>query len=302
MMFAVHSTISVFVVLFNASGMYFLRLTSNEGACNQMMILSSLSLCNVMLSIFWIIDALFVYLGARETVYFYRWFPFLAGQYLVWYAMILILTADRLVGCNFPIHHKIFVRREVILRIIGSCWLLGLTFAIVGSCIGYKSLRVEMNIHFWPYLDMFCLALFAGTYGSIFLVMARRRFSLQTTRSSDHNQFLLTVTALLVCFLTLEAIPSIVYAFTTSHSDLFKETVVIIYKINLLCDPLIYIFLQRKVRRIARSKLRSFYASVCLRKANQVYDVEKQTESNSMPVANLKWKRTLNQVQITKEN
>ena len=276
-----HSSISALVVLLNSSGIYFLRLTNKDGSCNQMMILVSLSSCNVFLAIFWMADLLFIHFKAEHTIYFYRWWPFLGGQYLVWYAMIIILTVDRFVGCNFPIQHKVFVRRTFILRTIVSCWLSSITLAVIGSCIAYHHLREAMNIYFWPYLDMLCLVLFAVTYGSIFCVLARRRFSLEATRSSDRSQFIITVTVLLISFLFLEAIPSIVYAFTNNHSDNFRNIILTAFRVNLLCDPLIYVFLQSKVRLIARTKLRSLYISLFRRDFNRVDDIQTQIELNS---------------------
>ena len=276
MIFELHSSILALVVLFNASGIYFLRLTTISVICNQMAILISLSSCNIMLAVFWMGDLLFMRFKARETNFFYRWWPFLGGQYLVWYSMIIMLTIDRFIGCNFPLQHKIFIRRKFIFRAIGSVWLLGLLFAVVGSCIGYSSLRKSMNYYFWPILDFLCLLLFLLTYGSILCVLARRRFVLQSTRNSHQSQFILTVTALLICFLTLEAIPSIVYAMLGLRSDTFDTTLSALYKINLLCDPLIYIFLQGKVRNIANIKLRPLYTLVFLKRSSRSYAVRKQ--------------------------
>ena len=281
MIFELHSSILVLAVLFNASGIYFLRLTTISRICNQMAILISLSSCNIMLAIFWMGDLLFMHFRARETNFFYRSWPFLGGQYLVWYSMIIMLTIDRFIGCNFPLQHKIFIRRKFIYRAIGSVWLLGLLFAVVGSCIGYSSLRKAMNHYFWPLLDSLCILLFLLTYGSILCVLARRRFVLQSNRNSHQSQFILTVTALLICFLTLEAVPSIVYSMIGLRSDTFDTTLSALYKINLLCDPLIYIFLQRKVRSIAKMKLRPLYVFVLWKRSSRTYEVKRQIELNT---------------------
>ena len=279
MIIIVHTCILFFVILFNTSGIFCLILANKQGACNQMMILISLSSCNILLSILWVGDMLFSHFDALETIFYYRWWPFLAGIYVVWYMMMILLTLDRFVGCNFPLKHKIFVRKKVILSAIGSSWAIGLSLGIIGSVAGSRSLRPSVRTYGWPTLDIMFLLSFVVTYGSIFCVLARRRFTITANRNSDQSQFILTVTALLVCFLALEAIPSLVSAFTKSHSETFEKALLTIYKANLLFDPLIYIFLQRKVRNFAIVKVRSFCAALLWRNSGSVNDVKDGIDS-----------------------
>ena len=226
---------------------------------------------------------LFSHYNAKETIFYHRWWPFLAGIYFVWYMMILLLTADRFLGCNFPLKHKLFVRKTFILGAIGIFWSVGLVLAIIGSVFGSGSLRTTVRKYGWPTLDILFLFLFAVTYGSIFYVLVRRRFSLQTNGSSDQNQFISTVTVLLVCFLALEAIPSLVNAFVKPLPDAYEDVLLVLYKVNLICDPLIYIFLQRKVRNFAIGNLRSLFTLTTFSKvSSQVYVVNHRIDSNTI--------------------
>lgn len=282
MIVAVHSCILFFVILLNTSGIFCLILTNKSRVCNQMMILVSLSSCNITLSILWTGDMLFAHYKAKETIFYHRWWPFIAGIYFVWYMMILLLTADRFLGCNFPLKHRLFIRKTFILGAIGVCWSIGLALAIIGSVFGSGLLRPTIRKYGWPTLDILFLLFFAVTYGSILCVLARRRSSLQTTRSSDQSQFISTVTVLLVCFVALEAVPSLVNAFVKPLPDAFESILLIIYKVNLICDPLIYIFLQRKVRRFAIAKLRSFFTLMTFsKKRTQVYVLKDRIQSNN---------------------
>ena len=275
------SCILTMVIIFNASGTYFLKLTNRNGSCNQMMILISLSACNIILSIFWLGDVVITHFDAKETMFYYRWWPFLGGSYIVWYLMILILTIDRFIGCNFPIKHKIFVRKRLILGTIIICWLFGLTLAVIGSLVGGTKLRPTITFYLWPTLDTLFMLLFVVTYGSIFCVLLRRRFKAHISHQNpDQSQFIVTVTALLFCFLALEAIPSIILVFLESPSTTFVKVQSTIYKINLLCDPLIYIFLQKKVRDVARDKLRRLAKILFCRTFNRLFDLEKQRNLN----------------------
>ena len=266
-------------MLFNTSGIFCLILVNKQGSCNQMMILISLSSCNILLSILWVGDMLFSHFDALETIFYYRWWPFLAGIYIVWYMMMILLTLDRFIGCNFPLKHIIFVRKKVILSAIGASWGIGITLAIIGSVVGSGSLRPSVRKYGWPILDSMFLLSFIVTYGSIFCLLARRRFTITASRNSDQSQFILTVTALLICFLALEAIPSLVSAFIKSPSEKFETALLTIYKVNLLCDPLIYIFLQRKVRNFALLKLRSFYVTLHCRMSSGMNDLKGESDS-----------------------
>ena len=282
MMIVAHSCILFLVIFFNACGVFCLMTLNKDGICNQVMILISHSTCNILLAIFWIGDMLFAHMNAVKTIWYYRWWPFLASIYLVWYLMIFLLTVDRFIGCNFPIRHKIFIRKRFILAAIGVCWSIGLTLAVIGSFVGSESLRPTVRKYGWPTLDILFLFLFVLTYGSIFFVIARRRFNVQTSRTSHQSQFILTVTALLTSFLMLEAIPSLVNAFLKRPHVTFEKILLTLYKVNLLCDPLIYIFLQRKVRNIAKTKLHSFSTVIFWSKFNQVYDMGGEIGSNSV--------------------
>ena len=205
--------ILVFVVSFNASGVYLLRLAFRNSNNNQILILISLSVCNVTLAIFWTGDTIITHYNVTDTRIYFRWWSFLAGVYLVWYTMILLLTADRFIGCNFPIKHKLFVRRSIFLWAILICWFFGLTFAVIGCVLGSRYFRPWAKSYLWPTLDVLFLLMFVVTYASIFVVLARRRFGLQLAHYSNQTQFIVTVTAILVSFLCLEAVPTLVFAF-----------------------------------------------------------------------------------------
>ena len=279
MIATLHSCILALVVIFNVSGIYLLKLTNSSGSCNQRMILMSLSSCNIVISFLWVGDMISIHFKATETKFYYRWWPFLAGTYIVWYAMILLLTIDRFIGCNFPIKHMMFVRKSVISGAIFVCWLIGLVLAVVGCLFGSSTLRPGARQYLWPSLDILFMLLFVATYGSIFRVLARRRFRISTSnQTSDQSQFIVTVTALLFCFLALEAIPSIIFVFLKSPSTTYVKLQSTIYKINLLCDPLIYVFLQQKVRAIAKQKFRTICSLIFWRKFHQQIDLERQRD------------------------
>ena len=164
-----------------------------------------------------------------------------------------------------------FVRRSIILRAILICWFFGLTFAVIGCVLGSRYFRPSAKSYLWPTLDVLFLLMFVVTYASIFVVLARRRFGLQLAHNSNQTQFIVTVTAILVSFLCLEAVPTLVFAFHELPTKSFDQVLLLVYKLNLLCDPLIYIFLQRRVRKLAADTFYRLYTCLLCKRIGRVY-------------------------------
>eukprot|EP00112_Aurelia_sp_Birch-Aquarium-sp1_P013211 Seg2798.2 transcript_id=Seg2798.2/GoldUCD/mRNA.D3Y31 product="hypothetical protein" protein_id=Seg2798.2/GoldUCD/D3Y31 len=170
-------------------------------------------------------------------------------------------------GCNFPIKHKVYVKKKYVRITIIVCWVVGVLIGVIGCPFDHIAVRNVYRTYIWIILDIIFLMLFTVTYISMFVYLARRRISGTQSVIADNQRFLKTVTALLVAFLLFETIPSLLsvickqcYRCHTLHK--IRD---FLYTIVLLCDPFIYVFLQPEVRKFVLSK----FCALCRRKESR---------------------------------
>ena len=265
-------TTLVLVVFFNSFGIYLLISLENEASI-QSMIVISLSATDITLAISWIIEEQVIYHGvSTASMVFHVIWSLKAGVYLTWYTMIYLLTLDRFFGCNFPLRHRILIRRMIVRKIVIACWITGFLIGTLQCFHPSVRLRFVYKQYVWAILDFTFLVLFAVTYFSIFIRLIKSRRTVgHNNQATQSNKFLYTVFGLLVVFILFECIPTIIVVFWRQRTLLFEQIKTWLYSLNLLFDPLLYIFLQAEVRNLAGKKICS---SCKFRRRRREYDIE----------------------------
>ena len=142
----------------------------------------------------------------------------------MWYAMIFLITLDRLLGCNFQIKHKVFIRTNFIYSCLVVSCIIAILFIVIVSIINNKSLGEIFERFVWPVIDFCFLALLIATYASIFLYLKRqRRSAVCNSQDKDHHKFIYTVTGLITAFLFFKIIPSLVKLFHRNESKILDK-------------------------------------------------------------------------------
>ena len=253
--------VSATAVVLNIIGMCLLKISGVKKTI-QIMIIMSLSVADLTLAVAWLGEATISNVtNSRSGKIYGVWWSLKSGVYLVWYSMIYLLTMDRFMGCNFPIKHKVYVKKKYIRITIILCWVVGVLIGIIGCPFDPVAVRKIYRTYIWITLDIIFLTLFTVTYISIFLHLARRRVSRTQNVMADNQRFLKTVTTILVAFLLFETIPSLRSVICKQY-DTWRKIRDFLYTMNLVCDPLIYVILQPEVRKFALSK----FCALCRRK------------------------------------
>ena len=220
---------------------------------NQIIIIKSLSITEIIISIGWVIGDVLHLCGFKSgaTSWNINW-SIKSGIYLTWYSMIYMLTVDRLLGCNFPLQHRTWVRIRNIKIAVATMWIIGVLIGTSMCLFEAKQLYIVFNKYVWLTLDGIFLVLFTVTYTTIYCRVSKR--AVQRSTQSDQTKLVRMITVLLLTFVVCEIIPVtinlIFFMATNIGTTTMRSIIVLCYNIHILIDPLLYIFLQREARHL----------------------------------------------------
>lgn len=275
------STISIFL---NCFGIFLLRKYYNKEK-NQDFILMTLSSVEIFIAVIWILSTVLqfyhMYDGgslAWKVVYSFR-----TGTYLIWYAIIYMLTLDRFLGCNFPLRHRELTLKTDMRITMVIVWVSGVILSIVFCVVDTSKVYLVFLRYIWIIIDSLYLLLFIITYTSIFCKIRRSRASnVQRNSKNGQQQFIKIITSLIVAFVILETNPTIIrmsfrYA-KQRHMDIVEAVMTMLYTIHLSVDPLIYIFLKPKSMQCVRK----WFVTIGVRRS-RVYSFRKSDIRDEVP-------------------
>ena len=246
-------------LFFNIFGIYLLK-TINRSKSTQIEIIVSLSAADIYHSIGYIsklvVDTNFPKQSkANSIIWTTR-----AGVYHIWYAMHYLLTIDRFFGCNFPLQYRARISLKKVRKILVISWAISILLGILYCLFDIKKIKSFYDEYFWLANDVIFLALFVLTYSTIFYrKIKRNKMFGQRETISENRQFLIVTTAILLAFLMLEIIPSQVILNLDMPIELKYEITALLWNLNVLADPLIYIFLQPRFRIATMKKARRIF-------------------------------------------
>lgn len=254
------------VILCNGIGLYLLRSISERRP--QRMILMSLSSVDILLALCWI-----VYLSLPDPA------PAILlsisiGLYVIWYAMVYFLTVDRFIGITFPMKHKVIIDERFVRNAILSCWACGVLLSVIISLTNPKLVHQLFISYIFTVFDAVFVFIFLFSYASILVRLLHRPVNSTQQNHQSHHRFFAAASGILVAFLFFEALPSLLETFLPSNNSTFQNVRSLLYTFNLLCDPILYTFLQPKVRTIASDKARAFYERFRFRRRNTAVELE----------------------------
>ena len=277
-------------MFFNSVGIYLLNKTKNFGP-GQIIIIINLSASELFIAVGYIIQDAFTLKGNDYTIYFNKTFAHIvwgmrSGFYTVWYLVMFTLTIDRFLACNFPLKHRKVATRPKIRTTMMIVWAVGLTNGVILST-NFHLFYNAYTKFVWLALDAVLLLIITVTYLTIFIRRFQGRRSsvfknmnntaLQSRRLTMHQQFVKVVGLIVVTFVLFEVAPTtaflILFKMTSNGSEVALSIILLCYNLVILSDPLIYIFLQDRIRKRlingARALARCTF-SLCKIKQNEV--------------------------------
>ena len=262
-------------LFFNSLGIFLLK--SFPGIeIAQKVIIINLSLSEILIAVAWI-----AYLVAKmngmtidDRVLQVIW-ALRAGVYCFWFANMYILSLDRLMSCIFALKHRAQTSKKRMQRLMISLWIIFSVKSILLLIFNTKLLYQIYNTFVWITLDILTIFIYGLTYISIFLYTLKRekqrRARVQSLENRDkmrrvNTHFMKVVGFIFISFLVFEVVPSITefsfFANGTNIPESLEGTVFLSYQLALLVDPLIYIFMQSRIRTFLYSKIETILGRI----------------------------------------
>lgn len=245
-------------LILNTIGVYLLRKTSS-GRSNQNLLLMNMSIIKIIISITEIVLTTLQAYGQEEARPYQIFDIIDAALFCVNDQVVLIITADRLFAVVFSIQYNTKDTRKIVTRSVAAAWLIGTAGILPFFFIAYDLLyEVVYKIVFLS-LDGLVIVTTLVTYSCILkqLLTSGKKFSNTANGESSffkqYGQFFYISSLIILSFILFVAIPDIVYVslvIIKGNEDPYIESGIgVVWSIYLVTDPLIYIFLQKPIRR-----------------------------------------------------
>ena len=275
-------------LIFNSLGIYLLYMIKSNDF-NQTIIIINLSISEILIALGWIAEQTATRLDITfdDRAMLIIW-GLRAGVYCFWFFDMYILAIDRLIGCNFPLKHLRLVNKRSIEILMTSVWVICLANSLFLLLVDTKLYHDIYNKFVWLIFDCIAVVIYTATYTSIFISSYKAKRKQRTTANSIGNtrknrQFLKIVSLIILTFLIFEVLPttiSMTYFYTNKTIPWILGSIInLSYQLALLIDPLIYIFLQSRIRMLLSKKFRRTFRNTFLRKSRKVvvYQIQKHS-------------------------
>ena len=258
--------LALIVLSASCVGIYLLT-KFNQPYSNQVKIVMSISLIEILISISTILIVIIPFSSSHNSLMkLLRLEIIRVVFYFFWYIMFYILMIDRLLGSCFPFWYRTDASKKLIKRTLIICWL-GMIIILISLCLWNIEPTIFHGNVVWLILDSLFILSFFVLYSSIFYIKYRSKERSGRTVNRDGNKRFLKITSvILTVFLLLEAAPTAVttIAYATAKAKppqdyrLYSR---ILWHLNLLADPVIYIFMHPYVS----VKLARYFSAFCRR-------------------------------------
>ena len=249
----VNYTLSSCIIITHIVGLIFLKRSKYSSRHkNQVLIITSLSICELTGTVLGISYGLFTYFESLVLAEIILCFTEIFITFNFYFIMIL-LTIDRFLVFYLKLKYSLYFSPSKVWKIILWLALLCLlTTAIFAVLIPLQTITwlqiYDVLYVLYLIFDVGYIFLTIGTYSFIFQVYRRHlKFKKTSQISGKKNRFKILIPTLIIAtFILFNIIPNIINASYRHEIQSFDKTIIqvalIIYRIGWLVDPLIYIF------------------------------------------------------------
>ena len=262
-------------LIFNACGIVLLKLLRGN-ALAQTVIIINLSISEIFIAIGWLAElvATSISFTFNDRVLLVIW-AIRAGFYCFWFVDMYILSLDRFMGCIIPLRHRVIMNKSNVRRLIICLWFACISNSLLLLILDTKVYFRIYNKYVWISLDCIAVIIYALTYISIYCntsnsARLKSRLKASSEYQEDSNKanmhFFKVVGLIILSFVIFEFCPSVTemsfYFTDTDVPEVLDRSIRVFYQLNLLLDPLIYIFLPVRVRSLLFNKLRQSWNEI----------------------------------------
>ena len=245
-------------IIINSIGIFLLVRTRGTYT-NQKLILTHLSICQILLALSRVIYRVMDYYEIPvENKYKQAALVFLYIELSTYYLMVINLTVDRFIACKYPLRYAIILARKKMKMFLAIAWLLGIAMNLPQLFFSSSITVYIFNYATLPVLDFAFIVTAAIGYGYILRKVRKAkhdklfRQSRASTQRKQSGKFFKMAAVINLRFFLLIIIPDIVFAiyFTGSFgsNNILRVILIICWYTNPIFDPITYIFMQKGIR------------------------------------------------------
>ena len=250
----ISAVISLFAIILNIIGIYIL-VKSKRPYSNQIKIMLNISLLDILIATFSIGKTILELLEMQQSNLYLSFWRITTVLFFIWYMTFYLLMFDRFLSCCFPFWYRTYASVRYIKIILFVYWASLLLLIPILYQIDIGKIKHDISTFAWLVFDVIFICGFIVLYSMIFGLKRRsNKRSRRNAANPDNKRFLGVISAMLVAFLVLEASPTVLMSILNilekhEASSELMSYFAITWRLNLLADPLIYIFLQPNMRR-----------------------------------------------------
>lgn len=204
----------------------------------------------------------------------------LTGFSFVYYLAMICITADRFLEMYLNIKYALYWSGRHTLKLMYFIWFIGATFSSVMVILYYKW-RINYTrycyIYFFPIIEAIFLAIALVTYSYIFERYYKQLKILKNRKKDFKNMLrrspLLLISLIIATFVLFMIVPDmILFSYHYSNTPLPNTVLLvtyILYTLTYTSDAVIYILLQKSVRKVAKRKFHIRKRAVAVERPRQ---------------------------------
>ncbi|XP_057290833.1 melanocyte-stimulating hormone receptor-like [Hydractinia symbiolongicarpus] len=261
-------------VVFNLLGMYLLTQLKSRRNMGQISLLISMSLSEVLIALVDVVYMIVKFAGLDEETsnIFVYCEEVIAGLFFTYYAVLFMLTFDRLLAFVLLLKYHSIVTIKRTRYCIVVVWIGGFIIVFPFFFLSPDTFFETWYKYVYLILDGIILTTVFITYSYIFNKASRKRRTVASGVAGREKMFVVT-TIIIATFVLLVVIPDILYAYRfvihKMGSDVEESIIGMCWELNYITDPCVYTFLQKDVRKVLRQKLSTIYHRVlCSKKSS----------------------------------
>lgn len=236
-------------VLLNAFGIYCLRKQSG-GNTNQRLLLQNLSIIEITKILY---D--FISLGLFHTCKscYKKYSVFLdiveINFMTVLFVSVLLITIDRLCCVVLSTRYKRSVTEKLVKEILISTWLISFTSGLFMWAIVTSTEYVK--IYYYMSFDIIIIVMTGIVYLTMIVLIQKRRNKFTRASEKRNMKMFLVPTLIVTSFILCNAIPDLILI--RHYNNVTYGVISYLWALGFVTDPLIYIFVGKRSRKVAKA-------------------------------------------------
>ena len=193
------------------------------------------------------------------------------GVFCTYYLTLLVLTLDRLFAVSYPFAYKRLLNIKKIYFAMVACWISGTLSSIPFFFLDYHAIYDIYYKYIILALDGLILVTVLFTYVFILQLLFKRYWkekrlaasgkipAYYQKKSNCNCKFVRIFLLILTSFLIFVVIPDIYFVYRGVIFDYMsmteEEIISLMWQINYILDPLVYIFFDPAIRKVLKRKI-----------------------------------------------